>query len=238
MTDVAELSGRVAALGTTVRLRVLVSDDSGPGGPAPGRDGAVLADARLRLEELTRAWGLAGRGSELRRPARDGVVADLSPETLLLASLLLVADDPAAVSPGTRWTSQRHPVLRGVDVAARCVHLRDGVPDLSTVNDLMGLTRALALDLVVADLLDEGSLGVLVTGGGHARAAGLAPDHDGWQLPVRLQAAGAPARLGEGGIALHALTREGRVRHGATTGATCWQARQAHRWNGEPLSAA
>lgn len=47
------------------------------------------------------------------------------------------------------------------------------------------LVRGLAADLVAADLMDGGAVGVCVNIGGDVRAAGVSPRHGGWRVGLR-----------------------------------------------------
>jgi hypothetical protein len=178
-----------------------------------GGDPGLLEDARARLAYLHVLWDNDSRHADVvRLHNRPGVVVDVAPETVLLVALAVeaahvgrsVGSAPSGTAPsgtapsGTAARASTEP-LDDVLIDAR--HGRVGIPGAVDL-DLPGLARALAADIVVADLVDAGVAGALVTVGDCSRVEGAAPARDGWLVP----AAGGLYRLHRGGIA---TTRSG-----------------------------
>jgi thiamine biosynthesis lipoprotein ApbE len=135
----------------------------------------ALDDGRARLAELDHLWG---RGGEIERlNARPGVMTPVSADTVLLAVL--------ATEPVARRRCQRpaEPSLR-VDVRHDAVGLLADAPV-----DLGDLAAALAVDLVLGDLMAAGNAGNRLAGacvmvGGNARAIGTPPPGREWPVAV------------------------------------------------------
>jgi hypothetical protein len=168
-----------------------------------GGDPGLLEDARARLAYLHLLWDNDSRHADVvRLRDRPGVVVDVAPETVLLVALAVEAAHVGpSVGTAPSGTAAGAPTELLQDVVIDARHGRVGVPGAVDL-DLPGLARALAADLVVADLVDAGVAGALVTVGDCSRAEGAAPARDGWLVP----AAGGLYRLHRGGIA---TTRSG-----------------------------
>jgi hypothetical protein len=130
----------------------------------------LLDEARARLAELESKWG--GGGDIDRLNARPGVVLPASGDTVLLAAL---ASEP--VSP-RRYVRAAEPGLL-VDARHGTVGRLTDAPV-----DLTDLAAALAVDLVVSDLVDAGVAGMCVTIGPNARAVGASPPSGDWLVSV------------------------------------------------------
>lgn len=103
--------------------------------------------------------------------------------TLLAAGYTASVDDPTLVTPTLPPTSDTSGPWRLFDVEldrrASTVTLPEGVS-----LDPGGIGKGLAADIVVAELLDAGARGALVSIGGDLAADGESPTDDGWLVVV------------------------------------------------------
>ena len=162
--------GRLAYVGLIAARRPAGS--GALGSDASGSD--ALDDARARLAELDHLWGPGGEIERLN--ARPGVMTPVSADTVLLAVL---ATEPVA----RRCPRPAEPGLR-VDVRHDAVGLLSDAPV-----DLGDLAAALAVDLVLNDLMAAGNAdnrlaGACVMVGGNARATGTPPPGREWPVAV------------------------------------------------------
>ncbi len=200
---VAEREAR--AMGSQVRVLVHA--------PTPER-AATLVDAGLRrLDDLEARWSRFRTDSELSRlNAAGGVPLEVGPDTALLLDRMSDAwaltdgrYDPtvhdAVVASGYDVTIDviRAGSPRGSAAAADAtaspglgsLRLQPAGTDRWRVSldpgvrvDPGGIGKGLAADLVAADLLDAGALGVAVDVGGDVVVRGAAPDAGGWAVAL------------------------------------------------------
>lgn len=161
---------------------------------------------RWRLDELERHWSRFVPSSDITRlSAASGSWVSVSPETLVLVS---------AMKQGWRHTAHRYdPTLLAPLLAAGYVESVDGSGAVSctaaapasaaTIEDVLvdpaavavrvpagvgldpgGIGKGLAADLVVAELIEAGAGGALVSIGGDLAAGGAPPCADGWLVAV------------------------------------------------------
>lgn len=185
---------------------------------------AGLGDvARRRVEDLEQKWSRFRPTSEISRLNESGA-AVVSPETVLLVQRALqgwmVTEgrfDPtiydALVAQGYDrpfdtdlvGPADRSPVtVPGcwgivIDETTGAVVLPPGVHF-----DPGGIGKGLAADLVVADLMDAGAGGAMVSIGGDLRAEGAPPEGDGWTVALdepAVSAAKATISIAAGAIA-------------------------------------
>jgi len=188
---------------TEVRGRAMASEvhailvDAAPGAPAY---------LQARLGELDRRWSRFNPDSELSRAmVAAGSRVAVSADTLTLLAAMLAAHDDT----GGRYDPT---MLRQVVDAGYAASIEDGARHSITVDlpdpsrrlheirvdaaggsvsfppglgvDPGGIGKGLAADLVVAELLDAGTAGALVSVGGDLFAAGTPPTDDGWRVQV------------------------------------------------------
>lgn len=188
---------------TEVRFRAMASGvhailvDAAPG--APGH-------LRARLGELERRWTRFDADSELSRAmALAGTEVPVSADTLTLLAAMLQAHadtdgryDPtmlrqvvdAGYGASIEDAGRRSVTIDLPDPSRRLQEIRVDAaggsvsfpPGLGV--DPGGIGKGLAADLVVAELLDGGTAGALVSIGGDLAAAGRSPGADGWRVQV------------------------------------------------------
>ena len=170
--------------------------------PAPGAQDY----ARRRLEELELRWSRFVPGSDISRlnTSPEALIV-VSPDTILLLSTMRQAwlstgrrYDPAMLSAiveagystsidGSGRTSRMtglpaHGCSIGdvmIDPATSAVMVPTGVG-----LDPGGIGKGLAADIVVTELLRDGTGGALVSVGGDLAAAGTAPTAEGWYVAI------------------------------------------------------
>jgi hypothetical protein len=163
-----------------------------------GADAATAEDAADLLTHLLAGWDLDDPGSELSSLWQLGGTRRVDDRTLLLLHLTTPAK----------------------------VDLPEGTATLSpsTPRPDRDLVRALAVDMVTQDLLDNGAVGAYVGAGTQVRVSGAAPTGDGWPVPVDGPEEPGGLRLRDG--ALVTVWRPGGEDPLAVTAvmATAWQA--------------
>ncbi|MDP9219223.1 MAG: hypothetical protein M3P23_01645 [Actinomycetota bacterium] len=139
-----------------------------------GADAATAEDAADLLTDLLTRWNLDDPRSALSKLWRAGAAAGVGDATLLLLHL---------------GTTAR------VDLRAGAVTLP--TPTAPPDPDLV---RALAVDIVVQDLLDNEAVGACVAIGSHIRVAGAAPTSAGWLVPGPPPGLSGRVRLHDGAM--------------------------------------
>jgi len=192
------VEARFGAMGREARVVVL----SGP----PRFD----ERARHLVEVMERKWSRFRSGSEVSRlNATNGRAVVVSPETFALVERAIAAwrvtggrYDPtvAAVASGGAPRFASSPGCSRVELDARLRSVR--VP-AGVHMDLGAIGSGFATDLTVADLVDGGAAGALVSIGKAVRVAGEPPRSEGWFVDIDdpLQAGSlGRLRLREGAI--------------------------------------
>lgn len=213
MTKVRAACGRVEArfdaMGREARVVVL--------------GGRPRADERARhvIEVLERKWGRFRAGSEMARiNATAGRAVVVSPETYGLVERAVAAwwvtggrFDPCVPSPSESARAAGSALPRPgcgrirLDATLRSVRLPAGVQ-----LDVTGIATGFALDLVVADLLQNGAAGALVSLGTDVRMGGDPPRPEGWFVDVDHPFRPGPLarlRLADGAVCTVAARRPG-----------------------------
>jgi FAD:protein FMN transferase len=186
----------------------------------------LLDEVTELVHELDRKWTRFAADSEVSRiNAGAGSPVTVSPETVLLAGLALVAWTethgrydptvlPALIAAGydrdfasiTGHGVEPGAACPGIGCSGIAVDARKStvtVP-VGCAVDFGGLAKGLAADLVVTDLLDGGAIGACVNIGGDVRVAGVSPRHGGWLVGVddpQGQVQSACLRLTDGAVA-------------------------------------
>ena len=192
---------------------------------------AATGMALRRLADLEQRWSRFLPDSELSRLNRaDGAPVAVSSDTVRLVRALVQAwhatdgaFDPTLLVPlvGLGYSVSRDDAGRRTSVAAGSAPrgrpaeiLIDDVRSTvqlpsGTVLDAGGLGKGLAADIVVEELLAEGTAGALVEVGGDLRVAGISPGGDGWLVAIE-PVPGGPTemvRLASGGVATSSSLR-------------------------------
>jgi thiamine biosynthesis lipoprotein len=170
--------------------------------PAPG----AADHARGRLEELERRWSRFRPDSEIARLATaPGAWVPVSGDTITLLTAMRRAwrlthrrYDPTVLDAinaagYTRSVDGSGRVSVQAAPAAARVSLDDMTIDSALSAAIVpagfgldpgGIGKGLAADIVVTELLEEGTAGALVSVGGDLAAAGRAPTAEGWYVVV------------------------------------------------------
>lgn len=202
----------------------------------------LVEHAQIRITELESMWSRFRSTSEISRlNSAGGVPVRCSSETVRLVELLVqgwwvtdgafdptllaslvglgyhssrsAPDDRTDLCPGSQLRGRPDGVL--VDPVANTVQLPSG-----TLLDPGGLGKGLAADLVLAELVERGAKGALVSVGGDLAVAGTPEGADAWCVEVQPDpnCEASVVRLRSGGVAssstrLRTWTVDGAARH-------------------------
>ncbi len=172
---------------------------------AGGEPRAVSSDTIRLVESLVRAWH-----------ATDGCFDPTLLGAIVGLGYAASRDDATRRTSLPAGTPPRgRPAEIVVDRTAGWVRLPVG-----TVLDPGGLGKGLSADLVVAELLEAGADGVVVTVGGDLRVGGTAPDDRAWTIDIAASddAGARRLRIVDGGVAtsttqIRTWRRNGRWQH-------------------------
>lgn len=199
---------RRRAMGSDAHVLVVTDPDIHPAQVA-----GLLAGAWAHIERLEGRWSRFLPGSEVNAlNRRSGAPVAVSADTFTLVSHAVAAwrltdgrfDPTVGAAVAALGYDRDFAAMSGVTARSAAADAGpapgpagiDLDPERSTVTlpagvsiDPGGIGKGLAADLVAEALLDAGASGALVNLGGDLRAAGEAPDGDGWPIslpdPVR-----------------------------------------------------